>query len=57
MRQNSLHDFTLADQDWIGLMIFKNLADQDLIGFNVCRSGLDSDWKICQSAHLWRTPN
>jgi len=50
---NSLHDFTLADQHWIGLMIFKNLADQDWIGFNFCGSGLDSDWKICQSAHLW----
>jgi len=22
----------LADQDWIGLMIFKNFADQDWIG-------------------------
>jgi len=22
-----MHDFTLADQDWIGLMIFKNFAD------------------------------
>jgi len=32
MRQNKKHGFTLADQDWIG--------------FNVCRSGLDSDWKI-----------
>ena len=29
-----MHDFTLADQDWIGLMIFKNLAEQDWIGFN-----------------------
>jgi len=33
----------LADQDWIGLMIFKNFADQYWIGFNVIRSGLDSD--------------
>jgi len=23
------HDFTLADQDWIGLTIFKNFVDQD----------------------------
>jgi len=32
-----------AGQDWIGLMIFKNLEDQDWIGFNFCGSGLDSD--------------
>ena len=49
------HYFTWADQDWIGLMIFKNFADQDWIGFNFIRSGLDSDWKISQSAHLWFT--
>jgi len=42
----------LADQDWIGLMIFNNFADQDWIGFNFIGSGLDSDWKISQSAHL-----
>jgi len=47
--------FTLAVQDWIGLMIFKNLADQDWIGFNFIGSGLDSDWKISQSAHLCST--
>jgi len=29
-----MHDFTLADQDWIGLVNFKNFADQDWIGFN-----------------------
>jgi len=44
----------LADQDWIGLMIFKNLVDQDWIGFNFIGSGLDSDWKISQSANLWK---
>jgi len=33
-----MHDFTLADQDWIGLVIFKNFADQVWIG-----SGLDLD--------------
>jgi len=33
----------LADQDWIGLMIFKNSADQDWIGFNFIGSGLVSD--------------
>ena len=38
-----IHDFTLADQDWIGLMIFKTFADQDWIEFNFIRSGLDSD--------------
>jgi len=35
--------FVWADQDWIGLMIFKNFADQDWIGFNFMESGLDSD--------------
>jgi len=33
-------------------MIFKNFADQDWIGFNFIGWGLDSDWKISQSAHL-----
>jgi len=47
-----MYDFTLADQDWIGLTIFKNFANQDWIGFNFCGSGLDSDGKICQTAHL-----
>jgi len=32
----------LADQDWIGLMIFKNFVDQDWIGFNFIESGLDT---------------
>jgi len=32
-----------VDEDWIGLMIFKNFADQDWIGFNFIGSGLDSD--------------
>ena len=49
-----IHDFTLADQDWIGLMIFENFADQDWIGFNFIGSGLDSNWKILQFAHLCR---
>jgi len=48
-----LHDFTLAGQDWIGLIVFKNFADQDWIGFNFSGSGLDSEWKISRSAHLW----
>jgi len=47
------HGFTWADQDWSGLMIFKNFADQHWIGFNFIGSGLDSNWKISQSAHLW----
>jgi len=34
-------------------MIFKNYADRT--GFNFIGSGLDSDWKISQSAHLWST--
>ena len=40
MRQNKIHDFTWADQDWIGLIIFKNFADQACIGFTFVRSGL-----------------
>jgi len=38
-----MRDFTWADQDWIGLMIFKIFADQYWIGFNFIGSGLDSD--------------
>jgi len=38
MRQNKIHGFTLVDQDWIRLMIFKNSADQDWIGYNFCGS-------------------
>jgi len=34
MRQNKIHGFTLADQDWIGQMIFRTFADQDWIGYN-----------------------
>ena len=45
-----IHDFTLADQDWIGLMIFKNFAYW--IGFNFIGLGLDSDSTNSQSAHL-----
>jgi len=52
-----MHDFTLADQDWIGLMIFKNFVDQEWIGFNFIGSGLDSDGIILQSAHLCYTQN
>jgi len=48
-----IHDFTLADQDWIGVMNFNSYSDQNWIGFNFIGSGLDSDWKISQSAHLW----
>jgi len=33
----------LADQDWIGLMIFKNFVDQGWIGFSFIGSGLDAD--------------
>jgi len=38
-----MHDFTLVDQDWIGLVIFKNCVDQDWIGFNFIGSGLVLD--------------
>jgi len=31
----------------------QKFVDQNLIGFNFIGSGLDSDWKISQSAHLW----
>jgi len=40
MRQNNIPDFTWADQDWIGLMIFKNFAGQDWIQFLRIRIGL-----------------
>jgi len=40
----------------MGLMIFKNFADQGWIGFNFIGSGLDSNWKISQSAHPWFIP-
>jgi len=43
----------MGGQDWIGLRIFKNFADQDCVGFDFIWSGLDSDCKISQSAHLW----
>jgi len=44
MRQKNVgYDFTMVDEDWIGLMIFKNFADQDWIGFNYIGSGLDFD--------------
>jgi len=36
---------------------FQNFAAQDWIGFNFIWSGLDSDWKISQSAHLWCVVN
>jgi len=51
--KTKMHDFTLVDQDWIRLIIFKNFAGQAWIGFNYIGSGLDSDWNILQSAHLW----
>jgi len=34
-------------------IIFKKFADHDWIGYNFFRSGLDSDWKFSQPAHLW----
>ena len=39
MRQNIIHDFTWADQDWIGLMIFKT-SGLDRIQFCRIRTGL-----------------
>jgi len=38
-----MHDFTLAVQDWIGLIIFKRFVDQDWIGYNFIESRLDSN--------------
>jgi len=52
MRQNQIFGFTWADQDWIGLMSVKHFAHQDWIGFSFIGSGLDSNWKFTQSAHL-----
>ena len=37
-----LHDFTLADQDWSGLVIFKNLR---------IRTGSDQDWTRTEKFH------
>jgi len=55
MKQHKIHGLTWAGQDRIGLIIFKNFADQHWIRFNLCGSGLDSDWKISQAAHLcWK---
>jgi len=36
-----------ADQDWIGLMIFKNFADQDWIGLNL----IGQDWTRTKKFH------
>ena len=35
-----IYYFTWVDQDWIGLMIFKNFVDQYWIKFNFIRTGL-----------------
>jgi len=37
---NQSYIFMLADQDWIGRMIFNNFADQDWIQFHRIRTGL-----------------
>jgi len=34
----------------------KNFGNQDWIGFNFFGSGLELDWQISQSAHLWFLP-
>jgi len=47
MRQNKIRDFSLADQDWIGLVIFKNFVDQDWIRFNFIRE----DWTRTKKFH------
>ena len=54
-----IHDFTLADQDWIGLVIFKNLqirtgsdsilSDQDWTGTENFHSPLISAKQWCHS--------
>jgi len=54
MRQNKDVLLYTGRSGLVGLMIFKNFAGQDWTGFNFIGSGLDSDWKISQSAHLWR---
>jgi len=43
-----MHNFAWTDQNWIGLMIFKNFADQDWIGFNFI-GGLD--WTRTEKFH------
>jgi len=47
MRQNKIHGFIWVDQNWIGLMIFKNFVD---------RTGSDStfvdqDWTRTEKFH------
>jgi len=42
--------------DGSGLNRTDDFVDQDWIGFNFYRSGLESDWKIWQSAYLWSAP-
>jgi len=46
-----MHDFTLSDQDWIGLVIWKIFAIQDWIEFNFIGSGWTRT-EISQSVHL-----
>jgi len=45
-----LHWWIRIGSDW---WFSKILVDQDCIGFNFIGSGLDSDWKISQSADRW----
>jgi len=47
MMQNKMHGFTWAEQDWIGLIIFKNFADQDWIRYIFCRQ----DWTWTEKFH------
>jgi len=52
MRQNKIHGFIWVDQDWIGLLIFKNFADRTGSDSTFVDQDWNSDCKISQSAHL-----
>jgi len=52
MRQNKNTWFYIGGSGLDRTDDFQKFLDQDWIGFNFIGSGLDSDWKISQSAHL-----
>jgi len=52
MRQNKNKLFYISGSGLDRTSDFQKICGQDWIGFNFIGSGLDSDWKISQSAHL-----
>ena len=52
MRQNQNTWFYIGGSGLDGTSDFQNFCGQDWVGFNFIGSGLDSDRKISQSAHL-----